>query len=477
MAMQCTHHPTRNAHWTCSECDIMICRECVIERSKGAHSDEKIYLCPKCNNPVQWLGVENIVAPFWIRLHQFFLYPISQQPLILMIALSMAGFIFAGSGLLHMVLRGGVWLVILKYSFEVLKTTARGNLIPPAINAQSISDDFQQVFKQFGIFIAITFMGVFLAPVVGRGAAILFLYVMFFLTPAMIILLVTTGSLLHALNPLLFFRLAFRIGWGYVVMYLFLTLLGGAPAFAGHYVIAKLPAALQLPLIMFAQCYYSIISYHMMGYVLLQYRDRIGYHVAFEDFNDPSMGKKSSQPADPEEAILRQVNTSIKNGNPDEALSTIQRMTSPGEIKGLPLSERYFLLLKMKEDRGAMVAHGRHYLRLLAGKGMKKKGLEAFDACRQADPGFLPDPPVLLKIGMWLNENGKAKEALQIFQSMVKNYPNASEVPSAYFRAAQVYNDRLMSPDKAKKILTGIIKKYPDHEMTKMAQNYLGTLA
>lgn len=478
MATRCTLHPTRSAHWTCSECNIMICRECVVERDKGGtHSGEKIHLCPKCNYPVEWLGVENIVAPFWTRMHQFFLYPFSLQPLILMIVLSVAGAFFSGSGLINWILRGVIWLVLLKYSFEALKTTASGNLKAPAISRRSISDDFQQVFKQFAIFIVISLIVGFSFPVLGRGLSILLLYLLFFLTPAMIILLVTTESLMHALNPMLFIRLAFRIGWGYVIMYLFLSLLGSAPTVFGYYVIARLPAGLQMPIIIFAQAYYTIISYHLMGYVLLQYRDRIGYNVEFEDFNDPSAEKANIESDDPEAAILNQVNTSIRNGDLDEAVSTIQALMSRDGIKGLPLAERYFQLLKMKGDEQAMVKHAVTYLGLLADKGSKKKGLEVYGVCREVDSEFLPGPSVLFKIGMWLNDSGKAKEAIQTLQSVIKKYPDSPEVPDAYFRAAQIFNDRLMDPEKSKKILNGIIKKYPDHEVTKMARNYLGTLA
>ena len=42
-----------------------------------------------------------------------------------------------------------------------------------------------------------------------------------FFVPSMVILLVTTGSLIHALNPVVFVGLAFRIGWAYFLMNFF----------------------------------------------------------------------------------------------------------------------------------------------------------------------------------------------------------------------------------------------------------------
>jgi len=56
-----------------------------------------------------------------------------------------------------MLIRFAIWAVILKYSFAALKSTANGKLIPPKVNLQTISDDFEVVFKQIGIYVIIGF--------------------------------------------------------------------------------------------------------------------------------------------------------------------------------------------------------------------------------------------------------------------------------------------------------------------------------
>jgi tetratricopeptide (TPR) repeat protein len=477
MTINCTAHSTKNAHWTCPKCAALLCQECVIVRDNGGiPPGKKTYSCPKCDCPADWLGVENIIAPFWHRIPQFFRYPLSIHPLMLMIGVAIANLFATGIGLLGLLLLGIAWLVVIKYSFEALKTTVAGNLKAPAISARSISDDFQQVFKQFGIYLAIFFIFGIILPIVGKGLALIFLLSALFLVPAMLILLVTTESLIHALNPLLFIRLAYRIGWGYVIMFLFLILLASAPAVAGKYITSFLPIEFQLPLFSMAKSYYTIISYHLMGYVLLQYRDRIGYEVDFEDFKDPTLEKTPDQPEDPETVILKQVNPIIKEGNLDEAISMVQELTNQNGIAGLALSERYFMLLQMKGQSQDMVTHGKGYLTLLVKNGLKEKGIKVFNACQKVDSAFLPNSDTLLKIGMWLNEKGKSKEAIRVFQNLIKHYPEAPEVPKAYFRAAQIFHDRFLDSQKAKKILNGIIKKYPGHEIATMAQNYLSSL-
>jgi TolA-binding protein len=49
-------------------------------------------------------------------------------------------------------------------------------------------------------------------------------------------------------------------------------------------------------------------------------------------------------------------------------------------------------------------------------------------------------------------------------------------IPKSYLRAAQVFNDRLMNPDRARKILSGLLNKYPDHEIAPQVKNYLASI-
>ncbi len=146
----------------------------------------------------------------------------------------------------------------------------------------------------------------------------------------MIILLVTTGSLLHALNPLMFVPLVTRIGWGYLLMYFFLFLLASAPAIAGQYIMQFFPVDMHLLLYSFAESYYTIVSYHMMGYVILQYHDQVGYQVDFEDFRDPSEERSTPVEVDPDAAVLNEVTPLIQDGKLDEAIATIKQMTGNG---------------------------------------------------------------------------------------------------------------------------------------------------
>jgi tetratricopeptide (TPR) repeat protein len=477
MKLFCDGHPTRKAHWHCSKCNARLCPECVSQRQSENYGQRQIlHFCPKCNQAVDWVGVGNLIEPFWNRMPRIFTYPISLPSVILMAVLALTTMFFSGPGLFSSLMKGVMWLIIIKYSFESLKATAGGNLKPPPVNSQTISDDFQQVFKQFVIYIAIFFAFGWISYNLGILLGFAFLMAALFFVPAMIILLVTTGSLINALNPVMFVGLAIRVGWAYLLMYFFLFLLGSAPAYLFQFLIKFLPAELHTLLFGFAESFYTIVSYHLMGYVILQYHDKIGYKVAFEDFNDPDSEEYTPKEVDPDEAVLREIAPLIQEGKLEEAISVIQKMTLHQGIKGINLSERYYTLLKMKKRQAELLEHGVNHLDKLTDKNQKNKAIAVFSECRKMDSGFLPTAGALFKLAGWLNETGKTQAAVSIYNLLVKSYPQHSMVPKAYFRIAQLFHDGLMKTEKAKKILSALQIKYPEHEIMPHVENFLARL-
>jgi tetratricopeptide (TPR) repeat protein len=473
----CNGHPTRKAHWHCSKCDALLCSECVSARENESYGSKDIHhFCPKCNLPVDWVGLQNLIDPFWNRMPRIFAYPLSLQPFLFISVLAFATLFLSGSGLFSSILRGVIWLMILKYSFESLKATASGNLKPPPVNAQTISEDFVQVLKQFAIYMLIFVGFAYISAKAGLILGVVFAIAALFFVPSMIILLVTTGSLFHAINPVVFVGLTFRIGWAYLLMYFFLFLLGSAPAYLVQYVIRFLPAEAHPMLFGFAQSFYTIISYHLMGYVILQYHERIGYQVDYEDFSDPTIKDYEPRKSDPDAVILSKVEPLIKEGKLDEAIGLIKTMTEQQPISGVKLSERYYNLLKMRKRGAELLAHGVTHLDILTTENQKSKAIAVFTECRTTDSSFMPTASALFKLAGWLNETSKTKAAVAVYNTLAKTYPDNPLVPKAYFRIAQIFHDRLMNKDQAKKALGLLLKKYPDHDIIPQAESFLARL-
>jgi len=475
MKQTCKYHPTRAAHWYCDKCETARCPECVEARDMGDyHQGEKLHMCPQCNRPVTWLGVENIIDPFWKRLPRFFLYPFTARPLLLMVVLSALAALLSGAGIFGLLTAVAVWGVAFKYAYAVLQSTASGNLTAPKLNGPALYENFGPVIKQVGIYVAIFFTAGIVFAKLGMALGIGFIVLATIFLPAMIILLVTTESLIQAINPMMFVSLAVRIGWGYLLMYFFYSILGGAPALLGRHVIQYLPPAMHVFLFTFVKIYYTFIAYHLMGYVILQYHQDIGYQVDFEDFKDERSETDSASPAldDPDSLLLRRVNQLIKEGNHEGAVNVIESETGAEGISDPLLSQRYFTLLAMTGARDKLPAHGRSHLDLMVRDDNKAEAVDVYLQCLAVDPNFSPSARALFKTGGWLDEAGKSKEAIGAFNKLTKTHPGDPLVPKSYFRAAQIFNERLTNPQRAKKILAGLLKKYPGHDIVPFAQRY-----
>lgn len=366
-----------------------------------------------------------------------------------------------------------IWGVLLKYSYAALKSTAQGQLSPPKINMETISEDFGVVFKQIGIYIIVGIAFFWVAKTFGPIIGFLFLLFAILSIPAMIIVLATTSSLFHAINPMVFAVMAWRIGWGYLLMYLFLSLLGAAPAFLGRYFIAYLPAGSHLFLFTVAKSFYTIISYHLMGYVIFQYHEEIGYEVDLEEV-ELALQDTTTEP-DVGSELLNRVDILIKEGRTDDAIALI-RGERGGAIADLNLAERYYNLLKLKQLTPEMLTHGCVYLDLLAKTGHKDRLCEVYRECVSKDAAFSPNASAVFKIANSVGEAGNPKGTIEVYNRFIKGNPKSPLVPKAYFLAANVINERLQNPRKAVGILNGLIKKFPNHEIIPYAQQYLSKI-
>ncbi len=474
MGTKCEYHPTRQAVWNCPSCNDSFCEECIDKRVVDQYGKKQVfYFCPKCNVEADRLASHETIPSFWARLPKFFTYPFHPRALALMAGVSLATLLIPGRGLLGFLLRFSLWCVMLKYSFAALRNTANGQQRPPKIDMQTISDDFEIVFKQIGIYFIVGFAFLKISQMAGIFVGLLFLGFAILSIPAMVIVLVGTNSFFHAINPVVFVPMALRIGWGYLLMYLFLILLGSAPGFLGRYAIIMLPPVLQVFLLTMIQSYYMIISYHLMGYVIYQYHERIGYEVDYEDAEIPSEGTASE--TEGECVLLNKIDVLIKEGNIDDAIAMIRDETG-GTMTNLDLAERYFNLLKIKQMTPEMLEHGKKFLGLLAKADQKDSLCKVYAECVSADAGFAVSPAVSFKIASVLNETGNAKAAVGVYNKFIKANPGNPLVPKAYFLAANIINERLKNPHKAVGVIKGLIKKYPHHEIVPYAKRYLGQI-
>jgi tetratricopeptide (TPR) repeat protein len=387
-----------------------------------------------------------------------------------MITLSLASFFFAAPNIFDWMMRFVIWGVMLKYSYAALASTSNGNLQPPKINMKTISNDFDIVFKQLGIFLLLGMALVEVNDIAGPHVARLLVVAFTVYIPAMIIMLAVSKSLFAAVYPLAIVPMVSSIGMPYLLMYLFLILILTAPMAIGSLLAPYIPEKCFFFLIVLAQQYYTLIAYHLMGYVMFQYHEEVGYEIIYEGVEHAA--PKPSEENESSSELIQNVDMLIKEGDLDKAVEMIQEETE-GSITDLKLADRYFQLLKTKQMKPDMLKFGEAYLDLLAKAKRTEKMCEVYLECASVEGEFKPTSSTLFNIGRALTNMGKPEAAVMAYEAFRKRDGDHPLTHNASFFMAKIYNEKLHNPKKASEILQYLIDTFPFHENMVYVKQYL----
>ncbi len=460
----CLYHPTSPAHFECHECGNGFCRRCISKREAAslAHARAQVsYFCPRCNVPADAVAVGRLVTPFWKRLPRFFSYPLKRQPLLLNLVLALVSLALSHSAIGRIIM----WAVLVKYSYAVLTATARGNLEPPELSVGLITDNFFQVFKQYMLFFILSGGGAVVAGFWGPAFLLVYALACIVFLPAMIMVLVTSDNLINALNPQYTIKILAAVGGRYFQMLLFLAMLMGAPASVAMLAFRFLPGPAAFLISSLASNYYTIVTYNLMGYILLQYHEELGYEIEYGEYREQNPLAETGKEKGPYDDLIDEVNVLVAEDRLEEAIEAIESATG-GNIDDLDLSCRYYGLLKACKRSRDMLAHAARHIELLTRKSERKKACDAYRECLAIDPDFSPPSMSLFRLGGWLPEFGADKLAVNCYVRFIKKAPESQLVPEAYFNIARLLLDKLNDPARASGVLKTLVERFPGHEIT-----------
>lgn len=469
----CTLHQDKKAHWICPKCENGFCPSCISRRSTGGYKKETKYFCPKCNVQADWVGAGNLIPPFWKRLHNFFTYPIARGPLLFILVCAGLCAVAPFLGILGLPLYVLGWGFSLKYAFEILRTTSRGKLVPPKINMDTLSQNFGQVFQQAIILIVLIMLGGSLLHITG-SLPILLLYAVLavFFWPSIVILQVISGSILRAINPLFFVPLVGRIGWAYGLLYFFLILASIAPAAAFSFIQKAALPPLALEFCKFSiEIYYLFLTYHLMGYVLLQYHLEIGYTVNYEDFEDIHKDEDDDAPVISAEVV--QIDLLLQEGKLDEVMSILRGKAKTGGLSDIGLARKYYELLKNKGETQELCAFATYYMKNLLAAGQARESAQVYEDCAARNAEYMPAAALVPQLGEALEDEGNFRSALKLYSGFLRKYPRDGKIGEVCLSAAVLLNERMGAPDKARKLLEAALTRVPESTVRERISNYL----
>jgi tetratricopeptide (TPR) repeat protein len=485
MAVTCARHTSQTAWWQCPRCFKTLCPLCIARKAQGLDSTDHSYFCPICGVEAHNLELFRVLAPLWERLPRFLAYPFTAgSSAILIPALAFLATLFARWGLFPAAAQFALWSITVTYAIAALNCTSTGSFRPPPIGRKIWKDHPMAVFRQVLLYSAFYALYLFLIAEAPIWLVLASTIACAMALPAILMLLSVHENLFRALHPLHIIRLISRLGGTYYQLACFLLMLIGIPAILGYSAGSHLPVWCRTFLTAAVCNYVTIVVYHITGYILLLYHRHLDFPVDFENvvaaLNSTGAlqdhGEQTTPRTTADDDLLITTDRLVQKGDLEEAIRRIEMHTKTAQLLDLDLSHRYLELLRRGRHPRKFLSHAAHHLELLAKSGYNAKALSLYMECIRIDKNFAPQALVLFKLAGWLDETGKSREAVYVLNCLIKRHPQNNMVPKALYRVAQISHQGMKDAERSKKVLTGLIQRFPDHEISVFARNYLNGL-
>lgn len=222
--------------------------------------------------------------PFWKRLNDFFTYPFQTGPMALLGLAILSSLVFP-PGLLAGLAAIFIALLQIKYGFNVIAAMTEGEFQAPSLPATITEGGYAVVIKQFAIvafmLIATASFTVQLSPLIGLPLGVFFVLVL----PMSTILLASEGSLRTALNPVILVTSIYRIGWPYMLVYLYLLMMFSSSIAFGQLMFEYVGLDAARVITSASGYYFALVMYSLMGYMIYQYRHELQVGPSYQDIS------------------------------------------------------------------------------------------------------------------------------------------------------------------------------------------------
>ncbi len=465
--VNCKYHSDIPARWACRNCQINFCKACIKDDGHGRDPH-----CPVCRQQLDSLGSANLVTPFWQRLGKFFLYPLDPQALLFLIVLTILTIILSG-GFIGLLFYLVISIVFIKYCYAVLEDTARGHLKPMPISKGLINDEMEVAFKQF-IMLAAIFAGN--AAVLKHLGVFMFfisISITYLALPANIMVLAMEHSLFAALNPVIVFSVIRRIGAPYLLLYFFMFMLSIASGTMMDILVSIFDINTAYAFTIFTSMYFTVVTFHLMGYTLYQYHDELGYNIDIEADEFDNKQKTIKDNINPE---LREIEILIQEGNLDEATkrTEIYIQQNPTDDDA---HKRYLNLLILTGNIDKLNKQAQKYISALLKQNNSSQAMQIFLKVHEKNISFrLADPRERHEMAQLLMKNGYGKAAISQLNNLHNEFPDYEGIPAAYLLVAKILCEQLNNDTKAKSVLQFLLSNYPDSHNKQEICDYLNTV-
>lgn len=414
-------------------------------------------------------NTKTATVPFWERLRAMLAYPLQSEALLtisVLAGLRLFGLIPGAAGwILNLLITVG----LLRYAAEVLTASANGETDAP--NGYSTPDEVGWTVLKVQILLLL--LAVFTWAVgayLGLGTLSFVLPFLIALgTPAALIFAAIDQDTLGSLNPLMWLQTIVRIGWPYVAAALLCVLILYSEANAKALALPFLPGPLATVGHYFIAHYATIVTFHLLGYLVYQYRDALGFEIAEKP-------KSLGRPRDPDQGVLDDSERLAADGDTQGAARVLgEHINERGATDAV--HARYRKLLALHKDSAALTCHSRQYLNVLIAHDRWREALDFWSECRNGDPALWPsDPDQVLELVDKARELGKPELAVKFASGFGRDHAKHGSVPAVHLSLAKALAGQMNQREEARKLLIATLAGYPKSKTVPAIEAYLAGL-
>lgn len=405
------------------------------------------------------------ITPFWNRIPKTFQYGLHKYPLLLAAIIFVVSLFFGGP-IINLILL----VVAVKYGVEALKTTMEGDFTPPKITFETINNNFGLALKLIFVF----FLYGILLTVISNGVGMLLgipIYIAgMLLIPAVVISFVVSEEISYSLNPANWWHIASSIGWPYLIMTAFLFLIDVINSQVIGYVVNLFPESFIAPLFVAINVFYTVVMFHLLGYVVLQYHESLGGYTPSALAQNTEIKK-----ADPfMTPMLRQF---LQDENVGGAINELRSLIDQNP-KELELRRRLYVYLKLNGEIEALRDYAPIYFNRLAENNRFTDASTVYLESMARGIPFYPDyPGDYLPVMQELRRRRASKEAIQLTQGFHKRHPKDQHIPEVYLALAKILSEDVQRDDLAVQALSFVEKGFPEHNLIPQVKQHLAVLS
>lgn len=393
-------------------------------------------------------------VPFWERLRQILAYPLHSEALLtisLLAVLRVLGYLPGVGWIVNIIITAA----LLKYAAEVLSTTANGNMEAP--NGYSSPDSLGWVILKVVLLLwGMLALAAIVLIVAGVPGLIWPVAIAIALgAPAALMSAAIDQDTFGAIDPGMWWATITRIGWPYVGAALLCLLLMYSEANAQRLAAPFLPGPLAIIGHYFISHYVTVVTFHLLGYLVFQYRDVLGYELK------PIAIGTLPKPRDRDQAVLDESEKLAADGDTQGAARILGEHLNERGGSDL-MHQRYRKLLTLHGDTETLNKHARQYLNVMIAHEKWRPALDFWAECRGSDPQLWPsDPDQVLELVDKAREHAKPELALKFANGFSQAFPKHTSVPIVHLRVAQALTGALGKRDDARRLLQATIAAYP----------------